>query len=494
MIPNTMIESHNLNEVSNLLLEGRKKDILKKYGKDKKTKKVINYFSENDPSGNNKYLEWMVKVYLGVGKHEGGHTDENISYIVELFHKNLQRIKNKDINSYTFGELAEVALKAEEKRKAKEAEKEVKKEKTVIYEDDNWLVVSPHSWKASCYYGAGTKWCVTSKDTSSHWERYSRNASFFYVINKKLKKKNPLYKVAYRIIGRKGRYELWDAEDLEMSRQDRGKKWLRKLPPEIIEKAELYHEEKYPVSDERPDWIDDDDRAQALVNFKDSYDIESADDWYYGMPIYEIDGEFWVVGDSDEMREAIYEKYDEYGDDELVEYYDHEGYYFEMSDEDSFIENEVDNYIDDLSDEEILAITGYDGKKEDIEASIEELRDQISDSEDEDEIDELEADLSDYESELDSVLDDAKEELYENYSDQWKECLSDGPVECLVNEKGWFSNAWELWKSDMVSLKRYDLLEDITSDADYDEIAWYDSWDEDSDDEGYNWILFQIDY
>jgi hypothetical protein len=279
-----------------------------------------------------------------------------------------------------------------------------------------------------------------------------------------------------------------------MSRQDRGKKWLRKLPPEIIEKAELYHEEKYPVSDERPDWIDDDDRAQALVNFKDSYDIESADDWYYGMPIYEIDGEFWVVGDSDEMREAIYEKYDEYGDDELVEYYDHEGYYFEMSDEDSFIENEVDNYINDLSDEEILAITGYDGKKEDIEVSIEELKDQISDSEDEDEIDELEADLSDYESELDSILDNAKEELTENYSDEWRECLNDGPVECLINERGWFSNAWELWKSDMVSLKRYDLLEDITSDADYDEIAWYDSWDEDSDDEGYNWILFQIDY
>jgi hypothetical protein len=160
MIPNTMVESYNLNEVSNLLLEGRKEDVIKKYGKDKEIEHIINYFSENDPSGNNKYLEWMVKVYLGIGKHDSGHVPTNISDMVVLFHRNLQRIKNKDINSYTFDVLAEVVLEAEEKRKEKELEKEAKKEKTVIYEDDNWLVVSPHSWKASCYYGAGTKWCV----------------------------------------------------------------------------------------------------------------------------------------------------------------------------------------------------------------------------------------------------------------------------------------------------------------------------------------------
>ncbi len=73
---------------------------------------------------------------------------------------------------------------AEERRKLIELEKEAKKQKTIIYDDNRWMVVSPHSHKASCYYGAGTKWCVTAKNTSNHWDRYSRRATFFYIIDK----------------------------------------------------------------------------------------------------------------------------------------------------------------------------------------------------------------------------------------------------------------------------------------------------------------------
>jgi hypothetical protein len=495
--PRELKESYNLEQISSLLVEGRKEDILKKYGKNKKTKEVINYFSDNDPSGNNKYLEWMVKVYLGIGKQEAGHTYENISYIVELFHKNLQRIKNKDINSYTFERLAEIVLEAEEKRKAKELEKRAKKEKTVIYEDDNWLVVSPHSWKASCYYGAGTKWCVTSKDTSRHWENYSRNASFFYVINKNLKKKNPLYKVAYRVIGRKGRYELWDAEDLEMSRQTRGKEWLKSLPPEIIERAESYHEEKFPISEERPEWVDADYRAQAIVNHLDNYDIEKLDDYHYGMEIYEVDDEYWVAAEEYEMDDALYDYYDGYDDGDLLEYYDNEGYYLHMYDEASFIDDEVDHAVSDISDNEFLESTGLDGNWEEIGDKIKELNDRLEDldsEEDEEEYDELEMEISDLETEQEDLIEEAKETYKDNIRDDWERCFSDGAVECLVHEKGWYSSAKDLYESGSVELDKGELVRVLSQDGDYDSITGGYGWDTSEDDEGDEFYVFQVDY
>ena len=61
-----------LNELSNIiieniLLENRVKDIKKKYPQlvdGTGEYPIIDYFVANDPSGNNKYLEWMVKAML----------------------------------------------------------------------------------------------------------------------------------------------------------------------------------------------------------------------------------------------------------------------------------------------------------------------------------------------------------------------------------------------------------------------------------------------
>ena len=96
---------------------------------------TINYFSGEDPSGNNKYLEWMTKNWLGLGKDKTyAPLDYEIVEVIKLFHRNIQRIQNKDINSYSYKELRKVVKKAEKQRKEKELEKEAKKQKKVIYE------------------------------------------------------------------------------------------------------------------------------------------------------------------------------------------------------------------------------------------------------------------------------------------------------------------------------------------------------------------------
>ena len=55
----------NLNQIleSTILLEGRKEDVIRKYGEENID--LINKLSQEDPSGNNKYLGWMTKAALG---------------------------------------------------------------------------------------------------------------------------------------------------------------------------------------------------------------------------------------------------------------------------------------------------------------------------------------------------------------------------------------------------------------------------------------------
>ena len=82
-----------------------------------------------------------------------------------------------------------------------------------IYEDNRFVVVSPKTHTASCYYGAGTKWCTASKDTTSHFSTYKGSGELYYIIDKTLPTSDPHYKVALnkKIAGHTEDY--WDVKD-----------------------------------------------------------------------------------------------------------------------------------------------------------------------------------------------------------------------------------------------------------------------------------------
>ena len=49
---------------------------------------VLDHFVSEDPSGNNKYLMWMIKTYL----NEESTAPFEITSVVKRFHKNLNRL------------------------------------------------------------------------------------------------------------------------------------------------------------------------------------------------------------------------------------------------------------------------------------------------------------------------------------------------------------------------------------------------------------------
>jgi hypothetical protein len=69
--------------------------------------------------------------------------------------------------------------------KQKSAKNDIKK----FYEDDEWLVISPNSYEASCYWGDNTEWCTAYKDDDSYYESYTQDGPLYININKQTKEK-----------------------------------------------------------------------------------------------------------------------------------------------------------------------------------------------------------------------------------------------------------------------------------------------------------------
>ena len=262
------------------------------------------------------------------------------------------------------------------------------------------------------------------------------------------------------------------------------------------EKALKYHEEKWPKLEGVPDWISEDPKAQALNNHLDTYDIEDTEDTRYGMNIYEVDGMYWVVGSVDDMDTALYDYYDEYSDDDLIEYYDYDGYYLTMSDEEYFIDGEVESLTENTSDEEFLERAGMSTDASEKEEQITLLEKRLEDGENDgsQDVEEIEEEIESIKEELELIISNSRESFEDEFREEWERCMSDGPVSCLVHDKGFFRNASELYESAMVDLDRDGLLDSITTDGDYDTITDGYGYDEEQDDEGDWWYVFEVDY
>ena len=178
--------------LSQVLLEGRKDDFLRKF-RDKFTdeqKKEI-FLVSRGLSPNQKFL-----IFLGnVISQENFKRDlDKAKEAIEKFIKYQQVLDKKDINQY--GSLEDIvdAINAHENKSRRSVEE--LEGADVVYEDDRFTVITPKNHKTSCYYGAGTKWCTASVNSSSHFENYNVDGKLFYFIDKKAKSSDPFYKVA----------------------------------------------------------------------------------------------------------------------------------------------------------------------------------------------------------------------------------------------------------------------------------------------------------
>ena len=178
--------------LSQVLLESRKDDFLRMFRdkfSDEQLKKVFTLSRQLAP--NQKFLTFLGKVI------PTENFDESLSKaekVVEKFIKYQQALEQKDINQFKSLEEIITAINNHE-NKVRRTVKSVDGA-DVVYEDDRFTVVTPQTHKASCYYGAGTKWCTASMNGSSHFDNYNVDGKLFYILDKKAKSNDKYYKVA----------------------------------------------------------------------------------------------------------------------------------------------------------------------------------------------------------------------------------------------------------------------------------------------------------
>jgi hypothetical protein len=154
-----------------------------KYKKDLERKNMDWYTIKRiDPSPTFKYIAMICKYAL-----DGVHLDDIRNYIKAFdMLTSKDKIKNKDIFSYkTFDDLKNAIDNIEDKKTKKELLDEIKKEREIILDNDDYLVFIPLSYEASIKYGMGAKWCISMRTDPFMWYVLTKaNILFYFVIVK----------------------------------------------------------------------------------------------------------------------------------------------------------------------------------------------------------------------------------------------------------------------------------------------------------------------
>lgn len=181
---------------------------------------IIDLLSKIDPSGTNKYVEFLIKQIKNSYDYDGDNTNLSLHIITEIVgylnvetlnefdrHCKAGRIIKNDISQYKkWTEMKESVRIANEVVKQKELEKQVIK----LLDNNEYCVVIPLSYEASKIYGANTKWCTTQEQ---HWKNYIDVYKLIYIMDKV---KNDKYAVSIKTKS-KNKIQGWLSDDTEVS-------------------------------------------------------------------------------------------------------------------------------------------------------------------------------------------------------------------------------------------------------------------------------------
>lgn len=157
-----------------------------------------------------KYLQWIIahRNEIVINHLSDDDNSEMLTDALAWYDYNKPYLPEKQINKFNVEQLLRLFNdhKSEDLKLLHEIGKAETKGAEMVYMDDDWALVIPKTFAASCYYGQFTKWCTTERKDPSYFHKYSQKGPLYILIDRHSHHKYQLYFV-------KGEYDFRDEID-----------------------------------------------------------------------------------------------------------------------------------------------------------------------------------------------------------------------------------------------------------------------------------------
>jgi hypothetical protein len=244
-----------------LVIEGRISDFRKKYRE--LPQEIMDIFIEGDPSGVNKYLDWLGRV-ASIKNTESRFSEDDAQELMKWI--NIFDKKARGVDIYSFKDIDGFVDFIVQKDKEVGKRKTIESQAKMLFVNEYMKVVAPETHEASMHFGGSTRWCISTSN-KGHWKQYycEQGDSVVFVIFRKTGEK-------YAIVGDDINYAtIYDNRDNELH-SDEKSKLLLKLQEEVNAEGET-------AWDAISDHIEYDDRNERRSEYEQEKAEEDFEDY-----------------------------------------------------------------------------------------------------------------------------------------------------------------------------------------------------------------------
>jgi len=207
------------NTYTNVVSEASVKKLMDTYVATRKLpESTFNDLLAIDPSDTNKYLPWLISVYM----KERPVTLDGLKEIIQKFHELTRnhriRGQESDVQQYKTSEAMYDIVKHYDEPSKSEVKRGVKgledvNPEDVILNNEKVLILLPKNKEDSCKYGRKSRWCTAAMGHSNYFNRYfyQDGVNLYYILPKvEMEEKYAKIAVAVYPSGEKEVYDLFD--------------------------------------------------------------------------------------------------------------------------------------------------------------------------------------------------------------------------------------------------------------------------------------------
>lgn len=152
-----------------------------------------------------KYLQWLIRNRedVVISTDESEDNSEAINKALYWFNYNKSYLPEHDINKINIEQLITLHQQYNnmDLRVQHAIDKAESKGAEMVYIDDDWAIVVPKTFEASCFYGQFTKWCTTERKDPQYFSEYAEKGPLYINIDRHSSHKYQFYFV-------KGEYDF----------------------------------------------------------------------------------------------------------------------------------------------------------------------------------------------------------------------------------------------------------------------------------------------
>lgn len=181
-----LIESVSLNDIYNKYYSNIDEDIFYRIIQSDPT------YNELKPQKMGKYGKWLLNLYNSNNlKLEDLYKAKEY---LTIFVKYYNVIEDRDINHYkSLVDLYNVVKTYMDNNNISTSHNDeirnIKEGAEKVYEDNDWMIIIPHTKEASCYYGKGTQWCTAADSSYNYFDNYNDQGNLYINIDKRTNEK-----------------------------------------------------------------------------------------------------------------------------------------------------------------------------------------------------------------------------------------------------------------------------------------------------------------